>query len=168
MSEFTLTSLSAIIAPSIFRIVRINCKPEGRPLFHMTAPLYHAAYSLKVTLTLTSDKALDTSFRPLLLASPKGFPDYSRPNALNDIRYLKLVDTTACIGNLFATVPESWVSDRPLVERACALCDGLPEDYQELFNTIFLNAARLQKFCHGGAPGTEIRRSEDRQSGDRF
>ena len=146
MSEFILTGLGAIIAPSIFRIVSIDSKPEGK-MFRMTASLYHATYSLDVTWT--SDKPLDSNFRPGLLASPKGFPDYARPNALNHIRYLKLVDSTACIGNLFATVPESWVSDRPLVGRACALWDGLPGDFQQLFNTIFLNAARFQKFCQG-------------------
>lgn len=149
MSDFPRTSPSAIIAPSVFRIDRIDCKPEGGR-FRMTASLYHALYSLEVTWT--SDKALDTSFRPGLLASPKGFPDYCKPHTLNDIRCLKLVDNTACVGNLFATVPESWVSDRSLVERACALWDSLPEDFQELFNTIFWNAARFQKFCQG--PGS--------------
>lgn len=146
MSDFPRTGPSAIIAPSVFRIDRIDCKPEGGR-FRMTASLYHALFSLDVTWT--SDKALDIDFRPGLLASPKGFSDYCRPHTQNDIRYLKLVDTTACVGNLFATVPESWVSDRSLVERACALWDSLPEDFQELFNTIFWNAARFQRFCQG-------------------
>ena len=146
MSDSPRIILSTIFAPSVFRIDRIDCKPEGAG-FRMTASLYHTTYGLEATWT--SDKALDPIYRPGLLASPKGFPDYCRPNALNHIRFLQLVDSTACVGNLFATVSASWVSDRNLVDRARALWEALPDDFQELFNTLFLNAARFQAFCQG-------------------
>ena len=51
MSEFIRTGLGAIIAPSIFRIVSIDSKPEGN-MFRMTATLYHATYSLEIHLDL--------------------------------------------------------------------------------------------------------------------
>ncbi len=45
------------------------------------------------------------------------------------------------------TVPHGWVKDRELVRQAANLVEALPRHYRFLFNAIFWNGGRFERFC---------------------
>lgn len=49
--------------------------------------------------------------------------------------------------NLFNLVPFGWVSDRDLIRRGAALVNLLPEQHRLLFNSIFWESDRFERFC---------------------
>lgn len=49
--------------------------------------------------------------------------------------------------NLFDLVPHNWVKNRELVARAVNLYEELPQPHRLLFNAIFWNASRFERFC---------------------
>lgn len=48
--------------------------------------------------------------------------------------------------NLFATIPTEWLKNAPLIERAKALWEQLSSPKQALFNALFWNAPRFQRY----------------------
>lgn len=53
--------------------------------------------------------------------------------------------------DLFQTIPTVWVQERALVSRASALWQRLPPHFQHLFNAIFWDALRLQRYLLGAS-----------------
>lgn len=49
--------------------------------------------------------------------------------------------------NIFELIPYSWVKDRNLVKRAATIFNELAEPHQLLFNAIFWNETRFERFC---------------------
>lgn len=49
--------------------------------------------------------------------------------------------------NLFELIPFDWLKDREMVKRAFNILSGLPKSHRYLFNAIFWDANRFERFC---------------------
>ncbi len=65
------------------------------------------------------------------------------------ISRLVLLERPEAGTNLFDLVPHGWVSDRALVARASNLWEGLPRGFRHLFNTMFWDGRRFQRYLMG-------------------
>lgn len=65
------------------------------------------------------------------------------------INRLVLMERAEASINLFDLVPPSWVSDRVLVKRAADLLASLPRYFSHLFNAVFWDGDRFERFVTG-------------------
>jgi 3'-5' exoribonuclease len=77
-----------------------------------------------------------------------GRPVSARLGAIRISRLVKLERPEASL-NPFATIPHSWVKARPLVARAAQLWEGLGRPLQHLFNAIFWDHHRFERYLDG-------------------
>lgn len=132
--------------PNIYRLLGIQVRELAGGGMKCTAQLYHEKASLQVAWNC---RQADMRMHPGVLVSPRwsGCP-VSEHGALR-IGRLVLMEIPEPEFDLFDTVPHAWVHDRELVARAKALTDMLPRCMKYLFNGIFWDGRRFQRFLMG-------------------
>lgn len=93
------------------------------------------------------NKAFEAQIRPGQIVSPKLINNEPSPKQSISISRLVVQERPDSSANLFRLIPHAWVNDRDIVNRAAALLDELPEAHRMLFNSIFWNSERFERFC---------------------
>jgi 3'-5' exoribonuclease len=132
--------------PPTLRVQSIERLPGQRGDILNRATLYHERASLSVEwLTRHADIRL-------VRGSLVSIRWLGRPVSCEGrvrISRLVLLERPEAEANLFDLVPHGWVSDRELVARASALWQGLPRGFKHLFNAMFWEGRRFQRYLMG-------------------
>lgn len=133
--------------PDFFRVELIErqANPSGNG-YRMYADLYHAQANPRVTWSASHP---DTRLKPGVLVKPIRMKTPPTHAEHCPIQYLMVLERAEVGLNPFETVPSGWVADNDLLIRASLLWEGLPTPLQGLFNTVFWNADRFQRYCEG-------------------
>lgn len=132
--------------PPTLRVQSIERHPGAHGGILNRAVLFHEQASLSVEwLTRHADIRLVRGSLASIrwLGRPVCCDGYIR------ISRLVLLERPEAAANLFSLVPRSWVSDRELVVRASALWEGLPRGFRHLFNAMFWDGRRFQRYLMG-------------------
>jgi 3'-5' exoribonuclease len=132
--------------PPIFRVQAIERLPGVRGDMLNRATLFHERACIAVEwLTQHADIRLVRGCLVSIrwLGRPVSTEGHVR------ISRLVLLERPDAETNLFDLVPRGWVSDRALVARASALWEGLPRGFRHLFNAIFWDGRRFQRYLMG-------------------
>jgi hypothetical protein len=111
--------------------------------------LFHEPANLKVELF--SDH-VDTRLATGCLVSMRLKRQWLMTDDAVQIERLVLLEIPVSALNLFATIPPGWVRDRGLVARGQALWALLPRHFQHLFNAMFWDGKRFQRFVNSNKP----------------
>lgn len=132
--------------PSVFRLESITWKHQEDRTAQGLATLWHHRAHLSVAWTVRQP---DLRLKPGVLVGVrwKAFPQSL--NGQIQIARLVLLERPIPSLNLFETIPYNWVRDRNLVDQGRTLLEGLPRHFQALFNAIFWEGARFQRYCIG-------------------
>ena len=132
--------------PPVLRIQSIARFPFDERHMLCQAVLFHEQAGLKVEwFCRQPDNRLTAG--ALVSIRWLGRP-VSATGAIRISRLVKLERPEASL-NPFATIPHSWVKDRPLVARAAQLWEGLGRPLQHLFNAIFWDHHRFERYLDG-------------------
>lgn len=132
--------------PPVLRIQSIARFPFDERHMLCQAALFHEQAGLKVEwLCRQPDNRLTAG--ALVSIRWLGRP-VSTTGAIRISRLVKLERPEASL-NPFATIPHCWVKDRPLVARAAQLWEGLGRPLQHLFNAIFRDHHRFERYLDG-------------------
>ncbi|MBE7423133.1 MAG: HD domain-containing protein [Zoogloeaceae bacterium] len=132
--------------PPIFRVQSIERHPGAHGDILNRAVLFHEQASLSVEwLTRHADIRLTRGSQVSIrwLGRPASCDGHVR------ISRLVLLERPEAETNLFDLVPHGWVADRELVARASALWEGLPRGFRHLFNAMFWDSRRFQRYLMG-------------------
>jgi len=132
--------------PSVFRLQSIARFPFDERHTLCQAALFHEQASLKVEwLCRQPDNRLTVG--ALVAIRWLGRP-VSTMGAVRISRLVKLERPEASL-NPFTTVLHSWVKDRALVARATQLWEELGRPLQHLFNAVFWDHHRFERYLDG-------------------
>jgi 3'-5' exoribonuclease len=134
--------------PLIFRVQSISRLPLDERYALNRASLFHEKASLMVEW---ASRRVDVRLGVGSLVSIRWL---GRPESMSGaVRISRLVPLLRPEGSvdLFDTVPTAWVKERALVSRASSLWQRLPSYFQHLFNAIFWDARRLQRYLLGAS-----------------
>lgn len=131
--------------PSLFRLTSIERLPLDRGCLNR-ATIFHEQAALTVTWTSRQPEVNLT--RGCLVGIRWAGVPAAEDGAIRIARLVRL-DRPMPIENLFETIPTAWVKDRDLVRRARELFERLPRGFAHLFNAIFWDGKRLQRYVMG-------------------
>lgn len=132
--------------PCMFRVETIEREPVDLVQHKMTARLFHEDQQLSVQWI---SRQVDVRIHKGSLVAIRW---HGHPVAIDGtirISRLVLMEIPTPSFNLFRTVPLAWVHNRDLVARAADLWEALPRGFQHLFNAIFWDGNRFQRFLNG-------------------
>lgn len=142
--EAEIRSKEMLLSGAIFRIINITREDIGNGKFRNEANLISNQANVKVDWI---DTALVGKIHIGQIVSPRL---YFVPKCINGcIRIFGLVVHEQPSGevNLFDLVPHAWVKDRDVVKRGSLLMANLSITHRLLFNAIFWDFARFERFC---------------------
>lgn len=135
---------TALISSEVFRVTNIVRENLGKGKYHNEANLFNDQASIKVEWN-------DNLFSPKIyvgqIVSPKIGSEASCINGRINIQKLHTYERPNAKMNLFNLIPHAWVKDRELVKRGSVLMDELSDAHRLLFNAIFLDHNRFERFC---------------------
>jgi 3'-5' exoribonuclease len=132
--------------PQAFRLTDLTMTPLDRGGYRMEATLFHEEVRIEVAWKV---KHPETRLHPGVLVSPRCHGGTYFGDGVTAIARVVLLDYPIRTLDLFKTVPDSWVPDRALLERAGHLWELLPLPWQELFNNVLWDAKRFHLVCVG-------------------
>jgi 3'-5' exoribonuclease len=148
----TASSTSALFnhvsLPKVYRMFDYAVKETEQGTYQMTCQLYHASISMRV---IWEQPTARTDLCGGYLVRPTFYPFAHSENGciwIADLTVLKDPDASV---DLFATVPPHWTDDEPLLARASALCQELPQSFRGVLNTTLWGTARFYRFLQGPA-----------------
>jgi len=138
---------TAGVAPiNAYRLVTLHRRYVGKE-YRNSALLYREGKTTEVEWT---NKTLpDTRLKPGAIVSPRFGRIPATASGAVEITRLVLLERPEATMNLFEMVPDSWVANRDLLERASALWSELPYCFQAMFNAIFWCGDRFKRYCIG-------------------
>lgn len=136
--------ITTALLGKLYRVIEINTKLEDCNRSSKDAVLMHDAISIKVNW-LETNSANNVSQGDIVsiraLLPLKSLDGSVRINKL--VKYQQPISSIS----LFDTTPHNWVKDRGLIKRASELTNDLSEPHRLLFNAIFWEAGRFERFC---------------------
>ena len=141
---YKLKSVAKFLTGSIFRVTNILREDIGNGKFRNEAYLFNNQASFKVDWI---DTALISKIHMGQIVSPRMSFE---PKCINGcIRICRLVvyEQPTDSVNLFDLIPFGWVKDRDVVKRGALMMAELSVAHRLLFNAIFWNHARFERFC---------------------
>jgi 3'-5' exoribonuclease len=137
--------ITSALLSKLFRVVEINSKQDDNNHFCKDAILLNDAISFKASWA--ENNSANSISQGDIVSIRALIPLKSLNGCVKISRLAKYQQPVSSI-NLFDTVPHSWVKDRGLVKRAAELINNLAEPHQLLFNAIFWDAGRFERFCN--------------------
>ena len=141
---YGLESLAKFLAGIIFRVTNIAREDIGNGKFRNEASLFNSQASIKVEWI---DTALISKIHIGQIVSPRMSFEPKCTNGLIRISRLVVYEQPTGTINLFDLIPHGWVKDRDIVKRGALLMADLSVAHRLLFNAIFWNHARFERFC---------------------
>lgn len=132
--------------PPVFRIQSIERFPFDHKNVRSRATLYHDRAAFKVEW-LSSHVDPRLTVGGLVAVRWCGRP-VSLEGAVRIARLVLLEKPDPEI-NLFENIPHRWVRDRNLAKRGAALWEALPRGFRHLFNAVFWDGGRFQRYVTG-------------------
>ena len=133
--------------PQVYRLVSIDRETVSVKEYLMTAVIFHAEASLRVTWTVRQP---DIRLKPGKLVEVRWTSGTPRTEGgAVVISRLVMLEQHRHNVDVFRTVPTSWVKDRTLVNRASMLWKSLITPCQELITAVFWEGDRFERFCAG-------------------
>lgn len=132
------------LSRELFRVVKIERQRLSGDRFLNDAVIIRADATLRVAW---EDVGLPGKVHPGEIVSPRFGKTVSSDNGSIRIQRLAVYQRPEADTNLFDLVPAYWVKDRALVRRAGALLTCLPCAHRFLFNAIFWDPGRFERFC---------------------
>ena len=137
-------SLVELLSGSIFRVTDIVRESIGNRQFRNEANLFCNQATIRVDwldYTLVSKIHIGQIVSPRLSAEPRS------TNGCIRICRLVVYERPVATVNLFNLIPFAWVKDRDIVKCGATLMDELSDIHRLLFNAIFWNHSRFDRFC---------------------
>jgi 3'-5' exoribonuclease len=132
--------------PPVFRVESLERYPAEHRQVATRAVLFHE--KARLTVEWLSHN-VDVRITRGTLVSVRWLGNPTSHNGAIRISRLVLLERAEADLNLFETVPHSWVKDRALVKQAAELVDGLPRCNRHLFNAIFWDGGRFERYVTG-------------------
>lgn len=136
--------LTQLLSNEVFRVTSIVREDLGKGKFHNEANLFNSRTSIKVEWV---DTFFDAKIYIGQIVSPRLHSDSNCTNGKISIRKLVAYGRPNAKVNLFNLIPHAWVKDRELVKRGAMLIDQLSDANRLLFNAIFWDHNRFERFC---------------------
>ena len=136
--------LKVLLSDTVFRVTNIAREEIGNGQFRNEANLFNSQASIKVDWI---DTALICKIHIGQIVSPRMSLEPTCTNGCIRICRLVVYEKPADTVNLFDLIPHSWVKDRHVVKRGALLMSDLSVAHRLLFNAIFWNDARFERFC---------------------
>lgn len=132
--------------PQCYRLTSIERLPVEKGYFHR-AKLFHEQAAMTVSWT---SRHPDTTLTRHCLVSIR-WCLHAKDCVGGDLPIARLVrlDRPLPAMNLFETIPTYWVADRDLVSRCRDLWEKLPKEFKHLFNGIFWDGHRFERYLTG-------------------
>lgn len=134
--------------PTLYRVTAYQYRPTDLQQFECRATLFNERLSLMVRWTVRQPDTRLSSGAPLVRVSWAKHMPTSLEGCLTVDRIVVL-ERPEPSANLFQTIPSDWVRDRALVRHGVELMDRLPRHFRHLFNAIFWDGRRFNRFCTG-------------------
>lgn len=128
----------------LYRVVEINSKLTKDNRFFKDAVLLNGAISIKVSWV--ESNSINSVGQSDIISIRALLPFKSQNGCIEISRLVKYLHPVSSV-NLFDTIPHHWVKNRDLVKRAAFLICQLSEQHRLLFNAIFWDASRFERFC---------------------
>lgn len=132
--------------PHVFRVQSVERYPAGEHHHTTRAVIYHERATLTVEWRAHH---VDVKVMAGTLVGIRWLGNPVSTHGAIQISRLVSLDKPEAEVNLFDLVPPAWVKDRELVKRAAALLENLPRGFRHLFNAMFWQAGRFQRFVSG-------------------
>ncbi|NJA89813.1 HD domain-containing protein [Rhodocyclus tenuis] len=132
--------------PPLFRITSIERFPGPNRQVRHRASLFHEKAGLSVEWC---SQHVDARLAKGSLVSIRWAGRTQSIGGHVQIARLVLLELPEAEVNLFHLVPYRWVRDRELVARAALQWEGLPRGFRHLFNAIFWDGQRFQRYLVG-------------------
>lgn len=143
-ATFAEDEAARLLSDDLFRVVDVVREAVGNGVYRNQARLLRRQSSLQVDwVDASSTCRINVGH---IVSTRLSIPATC---ANGSIRVSRLVayERPVANTNLFNLVPHTWVKDRALVGRAAVLLGELPEPHRLLFNAIFWDAGRFERFC---------------------
>lgn len=132
--------------PAIFRVESVARYPTERHQIITRANLFHDRASLTVEWRSTH---VDVRIVRGALVGVRWLNNRAHSKGAIPISRLVLLERAEAEVNLCHLVPPRWVQDRELVSRAAALLENLPRGFRHLFNAVFWDGGRFERYLTG-------------------
>ncbi len=138
------TTIAKLLSSKIFRVTNIAREDIGDGKFRNEANLFNSQANIKVDWI---DRNLISRIHIGQIVSPRMNFEPTCTNGLIRISRLVIYEQPTDSINLFDLIPHGWVKDRDVVKRGALLMADLSVAHRLLFNAIFWNHARFERFC---------------------
>lgn len=135
--------------PSILRVQSIERHPAPEGHILARAVLFHESASLNVEWLA---RQVDVRIVQGCLVSVRWLGNPTSTDGRVRIARLAMMEHPDPDTDLFQLVPTAWVKERDLVKQASQLWQRLPVGFRHLFNAIFWDGKRFQRYLMG--PGS--------------
>lgn len=132
--------------PPIFRVESVERYPAEHHHVLSRIRLFHEKASLTVEYL---SRQVDIRITRGVLVSIRWLGNPTSHNGAIRISRLVFFEKADAGINLFDLVPHSWVQNRKLVKRAAELLDSQPRFFRHLFNAVFWDGRRFERFVTG-------------------
>lgn len=140
-----------MLSSLLFRVEDVIREKLGDGTYRNEALITHTQATVRVSWT---DNASVCKVHAGQIVSPRLNASASSEEGCVRVARLAVYETPNNSTNIFDLVPHRWVKDRDLVNRAAVLLAELPGPHRHLFNAIFWDPARFERFCR--QPGSMI------------
>ncbi len=138
------TTIAKLLSSKIFRVTNIVREDIGDGKFRNEANLFNCQASINVDWI---DRNLISKIHIGQIVSPRmSFEPTCTDGCIRICRLVVYEKPTDSV-NLFDLIPFGWVKDRDVVKRGALLMADLSVAHRLLFNAIFWNHARFERFC---------------------
>ncbi|MBM3350770.1 MAG: HD domain-containing protein [Betaproteobacteria bacterium] len=131
--------------PLIFRVIAIESRLTENNRHEIITEIFHEQASLRVKWTADY---VDARLKKGCLVSIRWKGQTLCEHGAIIISRLVLVDSPPNGLSIFETVPTDWVWDRSLIQRAIAIYNKLPNNYQRLINGVLWDQKRFWQFLN--------------------
>ncbi|MCF8186600.1 MAG: hypothetical protein K9J28_07275 [Sulfuritalea sp.] len=142
--QSNMTTTAQLLSSKVFRVTNIVREDLGTGSYRNEATLFCSQASIKVDWI---DKALIGRIHIGQIVSPRLSLEPTCSNGCIRICRLVVYERPTESVNLFDLIPYGWAKDRDVVKRGAELMNELSNAHRLLFNAIFWNHARFERFC---------------------
>ena len=141
---FEIGDVQALLSTKLFRVTNISREEIGNGQVRNEANLFCNQTNIKVDWI---DNIFCRKIQIGQIVAPRLSSEPTSTSGCTRIRRLVVYERPMESVNLFDLIPFAWVKDRSLVKRGAALMNELSDVHRLLFNAIFWDHNRFERFC---------------------